>query len=290
MTDLNPNDNYTTAATRPGDSDPHPDKPVGEYLTDVVSNDWVNDEYKLLILHVPDKALTAYAGQFFHLLCPSPDGAEVWMRRPMSVYKVDKPNAQLEFLYKCEGRGTQGMAMLDTGDTFNVSGPLGIGFKLDPAWKKIVVLGRGVGLATLAPLSQLAAEHGVGVTAILSARRKDLVMSEDLFQALGADTITVIDEDDSSAVENVEAILNGLIDAGKADAFFTCGSNRLLNLMQRLGKERDVPGQVAMEQIMVCGFGACYVCMRTFEVNGEKILRRVCREGPVFNMQEAVGW
>ena len=153
-----------------------------------------------------------------------------------------------------------------------------------------MVLGRGVGLATLAPLSQLAAEHGVGVTAILSARRKDLVMSEDLFQALGADTITVIDEDDSSAVENVEAILNGLIDAGKADAFFTCGSSRLLNLMQRLGKERDVPGQVAMEQIMVCGFGACYVCMRTFEVNGEKILRRVCREGPVFNMQEAVGW
>jgi hypothetical protein len=30
--------------------------------------------------------------------------------------------------------------------------------------------------------------------------------------------------------------------------------------------------------------------MRTFEVNGEKTLKRVCREGPVFNMQEAVGW
>ena len=41
-----------------------------------------------------------------------------------------------------------------------------------PAWKNIVVLGRGVGLATLAPLSQLAAENGVGVTAILSARHR----------------------------------------------------------------------------------------------------------------------
>jgi dihydroorotate dehydrogenase electron transfer subunit len=45
-----------------------------------------------------------------------------------------------------------------------------------------------------------------------------------------------------------------------------------------------------MEQIMVCGFGACYVCVRTFEVNGERILRRVCRDGPVFNIEEAVGW
>ena len=161
---------------------------------------------------------------------------------------------------------------------------------LDPAWENIVVLGRGVGLATLAPLSQFAAERGVGVTAILSARKSDLVMSEDLFEELGATTITVVDEDGSSAVENVEEILEKLISGGKADAFFTCGSSRLLKLMQTLGKKHDVPGQVAMEQIMVCGIGACYVCMRTFEVNGKKTLKRVCREGPVFNMQEAVGW
>jgi Iron-sulfur cluster binding domain of dihydroorotate dehydrogenase B len=30
--------------------------------------------------------------------------------------------------------------------------------------------------------------------------------------------------------------------------------------------------------------------MRTFEVDGARVLRRVCRDGPVFNMQEAVGW
>ena len=39
--------------------------------------------------------------------------------------------------------------------------------------------------------------------------------------------------------------------------------------MQRLGKKHNIPGQVAMEQIMVCGFGACYVCVRTFEVDGK---------------------
>jgi len=283
-------DKYTNSALRIGDVDTYAERKVGEFIGTVVSNASVNDEYKHVVLKVHPQALKAYAGQMFHLLCPSPDGAEVWMRRPMSVYRVDKANGQIEFLYKTEGRGTRGMALLEPGDDFNVAGPLGHGFTLDPDWKNIVVLGRGVGLATLAPLSQLAAENKVGVTAILSARNPGVVMSKELFDNLGARTMVLLDSDNSSAVDNVEKILEGLIDERKADAFFTCGSNRLLKLMQRLGKKHNIPGQVAMEQIMVCGFGACYVCMRTFMVDGEKVLRRVCRDGPVFNMQEAVGW
>ncbi len=284
------NDNYTNAALRVEDRDTYPEKRVGEFIGAVASNEWVNKEYKEIVVTVHRRALKAYAGQMFHLLCPSPDGAEVWMRRPMSVYRVDKKAGQLAFLYKAEGRGTRGMAMLIPGDDFNIAGPLGVGFQLKANWKNVVVLGRGVGLATLAPLSQLAADNGVGVTAILSARNPAVVMSKDVFDGLGARTIIVLDSDHSSAVENVEKIIEHVIAEGKADAFFTCGSNRLLKLMQRLGKKHDIPGQVAMEQIMVCGFGACYVCVRTFEVNGKRVLKRVCRDGPVFDMQEAVGW
>jgi len=290
MTDLTPEQNYSAKPLRIGENDPHPDKPTGEFISIVVSNEYVNDEYLKMVVEVPDRALKTKAGQFFHLLCPTPDGAEVWMRRPMSIYRVDQEHKRLEFLYKEEGRGTQGMAMLEEGDEFNIVGPLGIGFWLEEDWNNIVVLGRGVGLATLAPLSQLAAEHNVGVTAILSARNPKVIMSRDLFEGLGASVIEVVDTDNSSRVENVEEILEGLIMEQKADAFFTCGSNRLLTLMKRLGKAHSIPGQVAMEQNMACGLGACYICMRTFEVDGVKTLRRVCREGPCFNMQEAVGW
>lgn len=285
-----PKRNYTNSALRIGDADNYPQRVAGEFIATIAANDFVNEEYKHLVMSVHEHALKAYAGQMFHLLCPSPDGAEVWMRRPMSVYRVNRAAGQIEFLYKVEGRGTRGMAGLQPGDEFNIAGPLGVGFKLQAGWKNVVVLGRGVGLATLAPLSQLAAERGIGVTAILSARSPKLVMSKGLFENLGAHTVTVVDTDNSSAVEHVETILEGLIAGGKADAFFTCGSNRLLKLMQRLGKKHNISGQVAVEQIMVCGFGACYVCMRTFEVNGARVLRRVCRDGPVFNMQEAVGW
>ncbi|MEA2976869.1 MAG: dihydroorotate dehydrogenase electron transfer subunit [Alphaproteobacteria bacterium] len=263
--------------------------PAEEALCPVVSHDWVNSEYKHLVVEASAKALAVKAGQFFNLLCPSTDSGELWLRRPQSVYRVDKANRRIEFLYKCVGRGTRGLATLEKGDHLNMVGPLGIGFTLDPAWKNIVVLGRGVGLATLAPISQLAGDQGVGVTAILSARSAEFVMTAELFEKVGH-SIQVLDSDNTSAVENIEAILERLIVEGKADAFYTCGSNRLVQLMKRLGKKHGIPGQVAMEQIMACGLGPCYVCVKTFEVNGEKVLRRVCIEGPVFDLQEAVGW
>jgi dihydroorotate dehydrogenase electron transfer subunit len=261
-----------------------------EVLCPVIANDWVNGEYKHLVVAASPKALTARPGQFFNWLCPSPDDGELWLRRPQSVYRVDAANARVEFLYKTVGRGTRGVARLGPGDRFNMVGPLGVGFHLEPHWRHIVVLGRGVGLATLAPISALAAAARIGVTAILSARSPDLVMSADLFAAMGARIVPVLDSDGTSDPANVEAILRRLIAEGRADAFFTCGSNRLMQLMKRLGREHAIPGEVAMEQVMACGLGPCYVCVKTFEVNGEKTLRRVCIDGPVFDLQEAVGW
>jgi dihydroorotate dehydrogenase electron transfer subunit len=262
---------------------------VEETLCPVVAHEWINAEYKHLVVRATPKALAAQPGQFFHLLCPSPDEGALWFRRPQSVYRVARSSGLIEFLYKIAGRGTRGLATLRPGDLLNMLGPLGVGFRLEPQWKNVVVLGRGVGLATMAPISQIAGERGVRVTAILSARREDLAMAADLFESVGT-VIKVLDTDGSSALENVEAILRRLIGEGRADAFFTCGSNRLMQLMKRLGREHGIPGQMAMEQIMGCGLGPCYICVRTFEVGGRLEMRRVCVEGPVFDLQECLGW
>ncbi|MFZ0372405.1 MAG: dihydroorotate dehydrogenase electron transfer subunit, partial [Xanthobacteraceae bacterium] len=250
-----------------------PQIPAEESLCPVISHDWVNAEYKHLVVEASPKALTVTPGQFFNLLCPSPDVGELFFRRPQSVYRVNKKRGRIEFLYKCVGRGTRGLSTLEKGDNLNMVGPLGVGFRLDSAWRHIVVLGRGVGIATLGPISQLARDSDVGVTAILSARNADFVMADTFFREAG-DVVSVLDTDGTSAVENVEKTLGGLIAQKRADAFFTCGSNRLFQLMKRLGKTQNIPGQVAMEQVMACGLGPCYVCVRTFEVNGKKELRR----------------
>ena len=277
---------FVVGKSEPSPTDSH--IPAEEALCPVLANDWVNDEYKHMVLTVSSKALAVKPGQFFNLLCPSPDAGELWLRRPQSVYRIDRANGRIEFLYKGVGRGTHGLATVKAGDSLNIVGPLGVGFHLDPAWKNIVVLGRGVGLATLAPISQLAGENGVGVTAILSARKPSMVMSVDRFAALGAKTAIVLDSDGTSAPANVERILRELVEARHADAFYTCGSNRLMLLMQALGREFSIPGEVALEQQMACGLGMCFCCVRDFNVQGEIIHRRVCWDGPVFDLMEAL--
>jgi dihydroorotate dehydrogenase electron transfer subunit len=77
--------------------------PAEETLCPVVAHEWINDEYKHLVVKATPKALAAQPGQFFQLLCPSPDEGEVWFRRPQSVYRVARLSGRLEFLHKVVG-------------------------------------------------------------------------------------------------------------------------------------------------------------------------------------------
>jgi dihydroorotate dehydrogenase electron transfer subunit len=137
-------------------------------------------------------------------------------------------------------------------------------------------------------LAQAARKRGIHVTALFSARRPDLLVSVDLFRNNGADVITVTDSESNSGPASVERLLRRLIADGKCDAFFTCGSSRLMRVQQRLAQEFGLPGQVAMEQQMACGLGMCFCCVRDFNVNGEIVSRRVCCDGPVFDLMEAL--
>jgi len=264
--------------------------PAAEQIYRVVANTEANPEYRHLTLEAPAPLADAVAGQFFHLLCPASGTDRPFLRRPMSFYRIDPGRRRLEFLYKVVGAGTRGLATLAPNDRLNILGPLGVGFRLEESWKTIVVVGRGVGLATLAPLARMARARGLGVTAILSARRPDLIMSADVFAAENAKVVAVTDQEGSSGLPNVERILRRLIAANEADAVFTCGSNRLLLLLQRLAHEHGLPGQVALEQQMACGLGMCFCCVRKFNVDGAIIRRRVCWDGPVFDIREALSW
>ncbi len=263
---------------------------VAENICTVVRNDAVNDLYRHLVLDAPEAALGVEPGQFFHLLCPQKDGISPYLRRPMSLYRVDRAGHRVEFLYKVTGEGTRAMAALRPGEAFNILGPLGRGFQLAPDWRRLVLVARGVGLATLAPLAQIAADEGRSLVAICSARAPEYLMSIDYFRGHGAEIIALTDSEGTSSVDNLRRIVEGLIADGRADALFTCGSNRILELLRELSLRHGIPGQIALEQQMACGLGMCFCCVRTFEVDGRREQRRVCKEGPVFDLREAVSW
>ena len=263
--------------------------PVLNARCTVVANRAVNERYRHLVMDAPAPVCTATAGQFVHLLCPPSGADEPFLRRPMSVYRADPGHGRIEFLYNVVGAGTRSLAALQPGNEVMALGPLGAGFTIPTGARRVMVVARGVGFATLAPLVPLATRRGLRVVALLSSRSPGDLMRAEFEQGEAPEIQAVFDSDGSSEVGRVEALLRGLIARDRPDAVFTCGSNRLLVLLQKLCAESGIPGEVALEQQMACALGVCLCCVRSLRApDGSIEHRRVCCEGPVFDLQAVV--
>jgi dihydroorotate dehydrogenase electron transfer subunit len=257
---------------------------------EVIFNRPINDCYRHMAVMPPAEVrsamMAARPGQFFQLLCPGHGTGDHVLRRPMSLYGLDHAQGRVEFLYKVIGVGTHGLATLARGDQLDLFGPLGRGFRLAPEWRHIVLLGRGAGVATLVPLAVTAAAQRTRVTAVVSAADPAQLVSVGQLRSAGAGIVAVTDSDGSAAPERIETLLRRLVTIAGCSMIATCGSSRLLQLVQRLCGELGVAGQVAIEQQMACGIGSCFCCVRPFHVRGRVEVRRVCIDGPVFDVLE----
>lgn len=264
---------------------------VASHNCEVMEHRWVNSRYRYLRLQsTADLAGMTRSGQFYQLRCPATAALQPFLLRPMSVYGVGPDSGCIEFLYNVTGVGTAALATLGVGASMEIVGPLGNTFSFAPSFKRVLVVARGVGLATMAPLVRDAGKAGVAVTALMSARAPGDLMRDEFLRGVDAEVHSVFDSDGTSSVENVEVLLRRLIEQQSPDVVYTCGSHRLLMLLQRvLADYPHVRGEVAMEQRMACGMGVCLSCVRMFDTPTGKHFKRVCREGPVFPIQEVVG-
>jgi dihydroorotate dehydrogenase electron transfer subunit len=263
---------------------------VADTACAVIDSAAVGRRYHRLEVSAPDLAARTRPGQFFHLLCRDAAGSGPFLRRPMSVWRIG-PDGRLGFLLQVKGLGTSALARLRPGNQLSLVGPLGQGFTLRPDWRRILILARGVGLATLAPLTEAAASRGIAVRAVLSARVPEDLMADEFAGGSGVTIDAVHDSDGSAEPLAVEALLRRHFTTARPDAVFTCGSNRLFQMLQRLAAEHDIPGEVALEQQMGCGLGMCFCCVRPIRLtDGSMEQQRACTEGPVFDLQQALAW
>ena len=257
---------------------------------EIVEHAWVNARYKYLRLKTPvPMARATAAGQFCQLACPVNETDKPFLHRPMSVYGIGPEEDRIEFLYHVKGVGTRSLERLRPGERMTITGPLGKGFSFSPQWKRVLLVARGVGLATMAPLAPLCARAGVAITAMLSARTPTDLMREEFLRGAPAEVHAVFDSDGSSAPERVEPLLVRILREQRPDMVYTCGSNRLLFLLQRILLQREMRGEVALEQQMACAMGVCLSCVRLFNEDGTKVFRRVCCDGPVFPITAVSG-
>ena len=64
---------------------------------------------------------------------------------------------------------------------------------------------------------------------------------------------------------------------------FACGPTPMLKAVAALAREFDLPCQVSLEEHMACAVGGCAGCAVEVTVGGQRAMKRVCVDGPVFD-------
>lgn len=224
----------------------------------------------------------AKPGQFLEIRVS--DNIDPFLRRPISIYDIDKENSKLSFIFQVKGKGTTILSNKNIGDEIDVLGPLGSGsFKLED-YKNISIIGGGIGIF---PLHELAknAHKQANVNTYLGFRNKDYVVCENEFKKIS--NKLVITTDDGSYGESGFAINYLIEDLNKfnTDCIYACGPLPMLKAVQKLALERNIPCQISLEEKMGCGIGACLGCaVKTAQSPKEAPQYvHVCKAGPVFD-------
>ena len=244
-------------------------------------------------LCLPDFFDLPHPGQF--VMIREPGREEPLLSRPFSVYGFRKENDQgiLDLLYRVVGRGTAFFSHLREKSSASVLGPLGKGFTMPTSVRNAVLVAGGVGVAPLNFLLQQFHERAsdfreVGITAYVGARTSALLVGMDRLE--GFCDLRVSTDDGSLGYRGaVTDLFERDLGSYPQDTtwIYGCGPSGMILSLSRLVRPTSLRCQVSLEERMACGFGACLGCaVKTTDSQGVTNYRRVCSEGPVFDIRE----
>jgi dihydroorotate dehydrogenase electron transfer subunit len=245
--------------------------PFGRRTGEVAANDELG-AYRLLRVSDPDGPPDPRPGQFYMLAAAEGwgGGADERPYLPRAFSFARAREGELWFLLEDVGPGTHALAEMRPGDRMSLTGPLGCGFSHAPS---PILCGGGIGAAPL-----LAWQDELGSAAPILLGFRSAVHAEAASLFAGDPRIAT---DDGSAGRHglVTELLREDLDrqAGIETTLHACGPPAMLEAVRALCAEREVPGQLAMESGMACGFGACFGCV----VPTRSGYIRLCVDGPV---------
>jgi dihydroorotate dehydrogenase electron transfer subunit len=254
----------------------------------VVSQKQLAKDIMELVVQTEQIAMHAKPGQFVSLYC---DDAGKLLPRPISICGIDRGKNRLRFVYRVTGEhtGTAEFASKKEGDAIKVLGPLGNGFSLDKKYKKVVLLGGGIGVPPMLALAKeaklLYKDTPTTVSAVMGYRDSATFLSEE-FRAV---TDTYIATEDGS-IGTKGNVLDAMREyALEADVLYACGPHPMLRAVKQFATEHDMDCFISMEERMACGIGACLACVcKTTQKDAHSNVhnKRICKDGPVFDARE----
>lgn len=217
-------------------------------------------------------------GQFAQLRV---DGSkDTYLRRPISIHDLDVSHNEISLLIQLVGDGTKALSRLEAGDNLNALLPLGNGFSMpcSPQSRHLLV-GGGVGTAPLLYLGREMLKMGARPSFLLGARSASYLLRVDEFEALGDVYVTT---EDGTRGEKGFVTQHSILEKEHFDRISVCGPSPMMKAVARYAKQKGIPCEVSLENMMACGLGACLCCVEK-TVKGNVC---VCTEGPVFDVNE----
>lgn len=248
----------------------------------IVDKKVLNPTVVQLQIEAPLVAHKARPGQFI-ILRVDEEGERI----PLTVAGTDKEKGTVKIIYQIVGATTEKLSHKEAGDYLqDFVGPLGTATHLD-GLKKVCIVGGGVGCAIAMPIAEALHEAGADVTSIIGFRNKDLVILEDEFKAC-SDTLRVMTDDGSYGEKgNVTMPLKEMLENGESfDMIITIGPLVMMKFVVVTAKPYNVPVTASMNPIMIDGTGMCGGCRLTLNVDGKKVTKFACVDGPDFNGYE----
>ncbi|MDI6726275.1 MAG: dihydroorotate dehydrogenase electron transfer subunit [Smithellaceae bacterium] len=209
--------------------------------------------------------------------------------RPLSIYDFDPDPGVITFIYQVVGRGTAALSRLKKGHVIGLFGPLGRPFQVPQDARRLVLVAGGFGAAALNHLArEYGQRRGCQIDCYLGARSASEIIGWEQLRS-ACDRVKIATEDGSVGEKGLvtEILAQDLPELAAARGnFYACGPRGMLARLAALLQDYDSPCQVSLEERMACGLGACLGCV--VEVKGlpEVPYRRVCCDGPVFDLQE----
>ena len=235
-----------------------------------------------LNIEAPLVAKKAKPGQFIILRVD--DDSE---RIPLTVAGTDKEKGTVKIIFQVVGATTKKLSLKEENEYIqDFVGPLGMATEID-GLKKVCIIGGGVGCAIAMPIAEALHNIGAEVTSIIGFRNKDLLILEDEFRAF-SDRLHIMTDDGSYARQgNVTLPLKEMLESGeKFDMIITIGPLIMMKFVTETAKPFGVPVTVSMNPVMIDGTGMCGGCRLTLNVDGKKVTKFACVDGPDFNGYE----
>lgn len=259
---------------------------------EVLSHKKYGEHYHSLTVVSPDIGEKVRPGQFVNIKCGYSQ-ANI-LRRPFSVYRVHKRGgwaSTLEIVFDIRGPGTQYLSSLRGHANVDLIGPLGRGFVIPKRRAHCLLVGGGIGAAPLFFLADELRNEGHRVDVILGARDVGVLLNAIDARRLASVCVTTTEDGSAGEQGRVTDVLLDTMERCGTEAVYACGPHPMLAAVSKICAENKVPVQVAVEELMACGYGVCMTCVMPLRRQRKKdepaeeavVYARSCTEGPVFN-------